>query len=128
MTFGNHPNGLANEPLEFHIGTLVGAPLARPAPEASDDDPSAPFLDPKRWKSVVLSDVKTINHDSALFRFDLQGAEQPLGLPTGQHTFVRLKRKDTGELVQRAYTPVSREDAVGHIDFLIKWVAPWSRE
>jgi nitrate reductase (NAD(P)H) len=36
--------------------------------------------------------------------------------------YVRLKRKDTGEVVQRAYTPVSKDDAVGYIDFLIKSV------
>jgi nitrate reductase (NAD(P)H) len=107
---------------QFHIGTLVGAPLAEPAPVAPADDLTAPFLDPKRWKSVVLSDIKTINHDSAVFRFSLQAAEQAVGLPTGQHVYVRLKRKDTGEVVQRAYTPVSKDDAVGYIDFLIKSV------
>jgi nitrate reductase (NAD(P)H) len=60
--------------------------------------------------------------------------------PTGQHVFVRLRRKVPkhktnadgssvefestevfeGELVQRAYTPVSSQKAKGHIDLLIK--------
>ena len=57
-----------------------------------------------------------------MYRFALQSAEQPLGLPVGQHVFVRLRRKDTGEMVQRAYTPVSRADARGSVEFLIKCV------
>jgi nitrate reductase (NAD(P)H) len=106
--------------MQFHIGTLAGAPM-QSAPVEADDDPHKPFLDAKRWKKVVLTDVKMINHDSAIFRFALQASDQPLGLPVGQHVFVRLKRKDTGEVVQRAYTPVSRQNVVGEIDFLIKY-------
>lgn len=106
---------------EYHIGTLVGEPIVQETP-LSIDDPAAPFLDPKRWKKTRLMEVTEVNHDSRNFRFSLQSPEQPLGLPCGQHVFVRLRRKDTGEMVQRAYTPVSRQDAVGHIDYLIKRV------
>jgi nitrate reductase (NAD(P)H) len=95
------------------------------AMEANEqDDLSAPFLDPKRWKQATLVDISRVNHDSSIFRFSLQGADQSLGLPTGQHVYVRLKRKDTGEMVQRAYTPISAEDATGFIDFLIKMYLP----
>lgn len=88
------------------------------------NDPSAPFLDSKRWKQVTLCNITRVNHDSSIFRFSLQGTDQPLGLPTGQHVYVRLKRKDTGELIQRAYTPISSEDTTGYIDFLIKMYLP----
>jgi nitrate reductase (NAD(P)H) len=52
--------------------------------------------------------------------------------PIGQHVFVRLRRKVKrdglrhdevvvdGEMIQRAYTPVSLSDAKGEIDLLIK--------
>jgi nitrate reductase (NAD(P)H) len=40
----------------------------------------------------------------------------------GQHVFVRLRRKTTGELVQRAYTPVLKRDENGVVDLLVKWV------
>lgn len=80
------------------------------------------FLEPKTWKPVTLTDIEQINHDSYLYRFSLGSDQQPLGLPTGYHVYVRLKRKDTGVLVQRAYTPVSRHDAVGCIEFLVKFV------
>jgi len=71
-----------------------------------------------------LTQVEQISHDSFIFRFALPHAEQPLGLPVGQHVFVRLARKDTGEVVQRAYTPVSWQDVKGSIDFLIKLYLP----
>ena len=76
--------------------------------------------------------MEDVSHDSRVYRFALESPEQPLGLPIGQHVFVRLKRKvksgaDSavveGELVQRAYTPVSRSDDKGHIDLLVKCVA-----
>ncbi|GJE85169.1 nitrate reductase [Phanerochaete sordida] len=109
---------------KYHIGTLSGS-LSEPAPStASSDDPTAPFLDPKVWKSVKLTNIERVNHDSLIYRFDLPHAEQPLGLPVGQHVFVRLRRKDTGEMVQRAYTPVSMQDVKGSIDFLIKLYLP----
>lgn len=53
-------------------------------------------------------------------------------MPTGQHVYCRLRRKIgagdqergeevvQGELVQRAYTPVSSKDAKGHVELLIK--------
>lgn len=78
------------------------------------------FLDRTKWKDAKLTRIVRVNHDTYQYRFDLQREDQPLGLPVGQHVFVRLKRKDTGELVQRAYTPVSEQEAIGSIEFLIK--------
>ncbi|KIJ15906.1 nitrate reductase [Paxillus involutus ATCC 200175] len=110
---------------EFHIGTLSDT---IPKEGASVEEESGEvFLNRTRWKNVKLCNIERVNHDSYLYRFALPKEEQPLGLPVGQHVFVRLKRKDTGEVVQRAYTPVSREGAVGFIDFLIKLYLP-SRE
>lgn len=114
---GTHDTSDADAMFQYHIGTLVGSVPPTPA---VDDNPPAAFLDPKRWKRAKLTEVTRVNHDSCTFRFALEREGQPLGLPVGQHVFVRLRRKDTGELVQRAYTPVSMQDAVGVIDFLIK--------
>ncbi|KAI6043896.1 hypothetical protein EDC04DRAFT_2866090 [Pisolithus marmoratus] len=107
---------------QFHIGTLIksGAENADPGDETSD----GPFLECAKWKDVKLTRIVQVNHDSFLYLFELPRPDQPLGLPVGQHVFVRLKRKDTGEVVQRAYTPVSREGAVGSIEFLIKLYLP----
>ncbi|OAX35875.1 hypothetical protein K503DRAFT_867968 [Rhizopogon vinicolor AM-OR11-026] len=106
---------------EYHIGTLVPS-ITQEKPIITHSDGS--FLERSRWKCVRLCDIKQINHDSYLYRFALPEADQPLGLPVGQHVFVRLRRQDTGEMVQRAYTPVSQQGAVGFIDFLIKLYLP----
>ncbi|KAG6843399.1 hypothetical protein H0H93_001151, partial [Arthromyces matolae] len=54
--------------------------------------------------------------------------ERELGLPIGQHVYVRLRRKNggaaSGELVQRAYTPVSKRKDRGFIDMLVKIYYP----
>lgn len=103
---------------QFHIGTLVKSGAENVDP--GDNTPDGQFLERAKWKDVKLTRIVQVNHDSFLYRFELPRPDQPLGLPVGQHVFVRLKRKDTGELVHRAYTPVSLEGAVGFIEFLIK--------
>jgi nitrate reductase (NAD(P)H) len=91
-----------------------------------------------RFSRLTLSSsalsVSRINHDSRIYRFALEHPEQPLGLPIGQHVYARLRRKlpptagsqeeEKGELVQRAYTPVSLSNAKGFIDLLIKVYFP----
>jgi nitrate reductase (NAD(P)H) len=90
-------------------------------------------LSKTKWKSATLISIDRVNHDSRNYRFALEYPEQLLGLPTGQHVYARLRRKGSrgdgekgetvvvqGELVQRAYTPVSPSDARGTLDMLIK--------
>ncbi|KAG2142479.1 hypothetical protein DEU56DRAFT_972043 [Suillus clintonianus] len=84
---------------QYHIGTLTTS-MTKEKPTATQSD------------------------GAFLYRFALPKEDQPLGLPVGQHVFVRLRRQDTGEMVQRAYTPVSQQGAVGFIDFLIKLYLP----
>ncbi|GAA5887933.1 hypothetical protein JCM6882_000807 [Rhodosporidiobolus microsporus] len=124
---------------DFHIGTLVeeDKPAAVSAAVSApvEVDPNAIFLDKKKWKGVKLVSIDYVNHDSRLYRFALDHVDQPLGLPVGQHVYARLRRKVCpgdaeasgadkqiveGELVQRAYTPVSRQGARGYLDLLIK--------
>ncbi|KAH9836836.1 uncharacterized protein C8Q71DRAFT_707679 [Rhodofomes roseus] len=110
---------------QFHVGTLVKTETPNDAErEAVEDDTSGRFLSPRLWRQGTLVNIEVVNHDTCLYRFALPDPDQVLGLPTGQHVFVRLKRKDTGEVVQRAYTPVSGKDAKGFIDFLIKLYLP----
>lgn len=113
-----------------HIGTLEGAG----GKEEVKEEPIDPtFLHKTKWRPVRLATISHISHDTRIFRFALQSPDQDLGLPTGQHVFVRLRRKPAkgkeggteeveGELVQRAYTPVSDQAAKGFIDLLIKYV------
>jgi nitrate reductase (NAD(P)H) len=76
-----------------------------------------------------------------VYKFALERVDQDLGLPCGMHVYARLKRKATtrlttnvervdededgdeeegGEMVMRAYTPVSSSNAKGFLELLIK--------
>ncbi|KAN0084049.1 hypothetical protein V8E55_007553 [Tylopilus felleus] len=107
---------------QFHIGTLVKSEVD--ASGSSDQTTDGIFLDRTKWKDVKLTKIVQINHDTYQYQFDLPREDQPLGLPVGQHVFVRLRRKDTEEMVQRAYTPVSQQGAIGFIELLIKLYLP----
>jgi hypothetical protein len=85
------------------------------------------FLDKRKWQAVTLTSVTAASHDSFIYSFALPTPDLALGLRVGQHVFVRLKRKTSaqgggGEMIQRAYTPVSPPNAKGHIDLLVKYV------
>jgi nitrate reductase (NAD(P)H) len=118
---------------QFHIGTLDLKEILHENKEEVTIDPI--FLSKTKWKKATLESIQVVSHDSRVYRFALQAPDQHLGLPTGQHVFCRLRRKVPqdqhgktevveGELVQRAYTPVSPADAKGYIDLLIKLYLP----
>ncbi|KAG6895362.1 hypothetical protein C0992_001652 [Termitomyces sp. T32_za158] len=116
-----HSSDAKRKLAEYHIGTLVGQIQE---PTASDDSSTSAFLQSNKWKAVTLQTVTDVSKDSKVFRFLLDHEERDLGLPIGQHVYVRLQRKingraDLGELVQRAYTPISRKDDKGFIDMLV---------
>lgn len=87
-----------------------------------------------RFKPAKLVSISKVNHDSRVFTFQLDRPDQPLGLPTGQHVYARLRRKVSpadaenvadgqqveGDLVQRAYTPISDDNQTGTLELLIK--------
>ena len=110
---------------EYHIGTLSGGTIANTTEPATKNDDGGHFLHAKRWKPTSLVKVQDVSRDSKIFRFALDRPDQSLGLPTGQHVYVRLRRKAgpnvvAGEVVQRAYTPLSRPECTGFIDLLVK--------
>ncbi|RFU72701.1 nitrate reductase [Trichoderma arundinaceum] len=116
---------------KYHIGKLEElADVPRsPTPRIDiKDDPSKPFLEPNTWKKVRLVYKRDISHDTRIFRFALSHDDQILGLPIGQHVYLRLKttNSETGEvdIVQRAYTPYSCSTQHGFIDLLIKVYFP----
>ncbi|KAF9267854.1 nitrate reductase [Marasmius fiardii PR-910] len=122
----------------FHIGTLASSTGIQQATQTlvptpiveeslkteASADLSSVFLNPKRWKSLKLKEIISSNYNTCTFRFALDHPDRQLGLPAGQHVFLRLKNRRTGELVQRAYTPISSVDEKGKIDFLIKIYFP----
>jgi len=118
-----HSSDAKKKLVEYHIGTLIPGEATQNLVEVDDDGKQ--FLHPKKWKSVELIQITDVSKDSKIFRFVLDRPDQQLGLPIGQHVYVRLKRKAgltsvEGEIVQRAYTPLSRQDDQGFIDMLVK--------
>ncbi|PWZ01233.1 putative nitrate reductase [Testicularia cyperi] len=114
---------------DYHLGRLGPSDAATAALISGADtndvmDLSQPFLHPKKWRSTRLVSKQIISHDTRIFRFALGDENQELGLPVGQHVFLRVQQKNpaTGEMetVQRAYTPYSSNVQRGSIDILIK--------
>lgn len=75
-------------------------------------------LNPKKWIDFELVEKTEISHDTRLFKFKLQSEEHRLGLPVGYHMFTQAKIN--GNLVMRAYTPVSSDDDVGSFTLCVK--------
>jgi len=75
-------------------------------------------LNPDEFQKFELSEKIIISPDTRIFRFKLHHPQQRLGLPIGQHMYVRATID--GKDVQRAYTPVSSDNDLGHFDLLIK--------
>ena len=106
---------------EWYIGDLESdEPTGAPAPAAAPAPPPVPVapvaLNPKKWVSLQLAEREEISHDTRRLRFALQTPETELGLPTGQHMF--LKATVDGKLTMRAYTPVGF--GTGYVEFVIK--------
>ncbi|KAM9469896.1 LOW QUALITY PROTEIN: NADH-cytochrome b5 reductase 2 [Clarias gariepinus] len=74
--------------------------------------------DPNVKYSLPLIEKEDISHDTKRFRFRLPSSLHVLGLPVGQHVY--LSAKVNGNLVIRAYTPVSSDEDQGHVDLVIK--------
>ncbi|SPO25657.1 probable nitrate reductase [Ustilago trichophora] len=117
---------------DYHVGRLevVGEASLSASTKIQADliDHQGPFLHPKQWRSTRLVSKTVISPDARIFRFALRDVDQELGLPTGQHVYVRIRRKDTNtgvvETVQRAYTPYSGNTQRGFLDILIKVYFP----
>ncbi|KAK0162896.1 hypothetical protein PV327_006628 [Microctonus hyperodae] len=74
--------------------------------------------DPLSKYNLPLIEKENISHDTRRFRFGLPTPQHVLGLPIGQH--IHLTAEINGELVIRAYTPVSSDDDHGYVDLVVK--------
>lgn len=111
---------------QFHVGTLDQDARKRLGASAGEDELLASrseFLHPKHWAKATLGNVKTLSHDTKLFRF-IFDEHQTVGLPIGQHLMLRIKDPMTNDNIIRAYTPVSEGSQKGSVDLLIKLYLP----
>lgn len=116
----------------FHVGRLEAGALGKVDEALVVEDPTKPFLSPKLWKKSLLSKKVSISPDARIFHFAMSHADQEVGLPIGQHVYLRLRERDgtvvqaEGELVQRAYTPFSCNKTRGELQILIKLYFPFT--
>lgn len=110
--------------VDYHIGTLDEASLSilkLGEPEPVDAAPRETFLQPKVWTNAILSAKTKVSADTKIFTFNLEHANQLIGLPVGQHLMMRLRDPVTREAIIRAYTPISGGNADrGKLHILIK--------
>jgi nitrate reductase (NAD(P)H) len=76
------------------------------------------FLKPREFQKMPLVEKIFVNHDTRIFRFALPRPDMKLGLPTGQHIFLRANVQ--GNVVMRPYSPMTDDNTLGHVDFIIK--------
>jgi NAD(P)H-flavin reductase len=76
------------------------------------------FLKPGEFQKMPLVEKIIVNHDTRIFRFGLPRPDMKLGLPTGGHIFLKGKWED--KVVMRPYSPMTDDDTLGHVDFIIK--------
>jgi NAD(P)H-flavin reductase/DMSO/TMAO reductase YedYZ molybdopterin-dependent catalytic subunit len=103
--------GKADAPPPPTEGKKAEVKVEPPAPPAK---PVA--LHPKKYVELPLEKRVELSHDTRLFRFSLPTKEMELGLPVGQHLFIRADID--GKKVMRAYTPL--DSGKGYVDFVIK--------
>lgn len=98
--------------------SISAASAPAPAAPANPTGPPRTLLDPNEKYMLPLIEKHELSHDTFRYRFGLPSKDHILGLPIGQH--VHLIATINGELVLRAYTPVSSDDDLGYVDLVIK--------
>lgn len=82
-----------------------------------------PAMDATEFQDFKLIEKEEISHDTRRFTFALQTPTTKLGLPVGQHITLKFKDKN-GKNHQRSYTPVTGNETVGKVTFVIKVYRP----
>ncbi|GBC10494.1 hypothetical protein RclHR1_09680004 [Rhizophagus clarus] len=111
--------------IDYYIGDLVedsataSTSSTKIQKSITANEDSLITLNPKVWLSCPFVEKKIISHNTRIFRFALQSDKHSLGLPVGNHIFIRASINN--QAVIRAYTPITTSnDPPGYIDLLIK--------
>ncbi|KAE8407338.1 hypothetical protein BDV37DRAFT_279871 [Aspergillus pseudonomiae] len=76
-------------------------------------------MNPRQFRSFPLIEKHQISPDTYRFVFGLPEPGSLLGLPTGQHVYIRHENAK-GEMVSRSYTPVSTNRERGRMELVVK--------
>lgn len=91
----------------------IAATLVLLKKEKTAMDPTVDF------RPFTLTKKEILSHDTRKFTFALQTPKTKLGLPIGQHISLRF-RDSNGKNHQRSYTPVTGDETLGEVSFVIK--------
>ncbi|CAF1250134.1 unnamed protein product [Adineta steineri] len=88
-------------------------------PASASKASSAPdALDPNAFRSIKLTDIKKYNHNTNVFTFAFDDPKAKFNGKTA--SCVMLRTDVNGKDVVRPYTPISRPNTIGQLEFLIK--------
>ncbi|KAI9248843.1 hypothetical protein BDA99DRAFT_548840 [Phascolomyces articulosus] len=93
------------------------------APVTAAATPSPSAFDASQFKGFKLQKIEKINHNTSLYRFDLDSADHVADLPVASCVITRkpiTKKDGTPGFIIRPYTPTSADDAKGYVDFIVK--------
>lgn len=85
--------------------------------------PALIALDSEKWQDFEIVEKESVSHDTRRIRFALPSPQHMLGLPVGQHVTFKFTNKE-GREVMRSYTPITCDDELGYVDFVIKVYFP----
>lgn len=95
------------------VAAITTIAVLREKSEPVAMDPTADFM------PFPLIEKTQLSHDTVRFTFALQTPTTKLGLPIGQHISLRFQ-DGSGKRHQRSYTPVSGDETLGKVSFVIK--------
>mmetsp|Transcript_4946 Transcript_4946/g.7231 ORF Transcript_4946/g.7231 Transcript_4946/m.7231 type:complete len:300 (-) Transcript_4946:125-1024(-) len=78
-----------------------------------------PAMSATEFQPFELTKIDQVSHDTKRFTFKLATPKTRLGLPIGQHISFRFTGAD-GKGVQRSYTPITGDETLGSVTFMIK--------
>jgi len=78
------------------------------------------FLKPDTFQDLPLTQITRTSHNTKIYRFSLPSPSQVLGLPIGQHISIAATPKNADKEIVRSYTPISSDEDLGYVDFMIK--------
>ncbi len=73
------------------------------------------------WTFNMAGPILLLTDYWSACRFALPHKDQPIGLPIGQHISLKaIKPAADGTEIFKPYTPISDDDLLGYVDFVIK--------
>lgn len=77
-------------------------------------------MKPDTFQELPLTKITKTSHNVKIYRFSLPSPNQILGLPIGQHISLAATPKGAEKEVVRSYTPISSDEDLGYVDFMVK--------